>query len=187
MREREGYHFGVVSIINHWIVAILFLLILSLGFFLDYFGSGRALRGPWMEVHKAAGVVFFLFAIWRVSWRMRQGFPKDICHMPLWQELSAKAVHWMLIFSIIAMPLSGILMSLYGERAINVFGLFTIPAQPENELINRIADGVHGTLSYLVALTIFMHVGAVVKHHVLDRDDTLVRMLRVKKRSVKGR
>lgn len=181
MREREGYSFGLVSIINHWIVALIFLGTLCLGFYLDFLGSGRALRGPWMEVHKAAGVVLLGFAVWRIIWRLRQGFPKDTVEMPSWQKISAKLVHWALLFAIVVMPISGILMSLYGERSINVFGLFVIPAQLENELINRIADVVHESCAYLVSLTIFLHVGAVVKHHMLDRDDTLMRMIRTKR------
>jgi cytochrome b561 len=181
MKEKEGFHFGRISIINHWTMAILFLCVLSLGFVLDFLGSGRAIRGPWMEAHKAGGVILLLFGLWRVSWRLRQGFPKDVVHMPAWQHVSAKLVHWMLLFAIIAMPLSGLLMSLFSERAINVFGLFVIPAQAENETISRIGSAVHEILAYIVAGTILMHVGAVAKHHLIDRDDTLKRMLRVRK------
>lgn len=181
MREKEGYRFGLISIINHWTVAIVFLSVLGLGFYLDFLGSGRALRGPWMGAHQAAGALFFVLALWRIGWRLLQGFPKDVATMPAWQHLSAKLVHWMLLFSIFAMPLSGILLNLYAERAINVFGLFTLPAQPENELISRIAYLVHSTLAYIVAITIFMHVGAVIKHHLIDKDDTLKRMIRIKK------
>lgn len=181
MREKHGFHFGRISIINHWTMAILFISVLSLGFLLDFFGDGRALRGPWMEAHKAGGFILLMFGLWRVSWRLMQGFPKDVVHMPAWQHLSAKLVHWVLIFAIIAMPVSGILLSLYSERAINVFGLFVVPAQGENELISRIASGIHEVLAYVVAGTILMHVGAVLKHHVLDRDETLSRMLRVRK------
>lgn len=181
MREKNGFRFGWVSIINHWTVALVFLSLLCLGFYLDFVGDGRGVRGPWMGVHKAVGVLLLALALWRIMWRLIQGFPKDIAPMPLWQELSAKLVHWVLLFSIIAMPISGILLSLYSERAINVLGLFIIPAQPENELISSIAYVVHEVLSYAVSLTILMHVGAVIKHHVIDKDDTLRRMLKPKK------
>jgi cytochrome b561 len=180
MRERDGFRFGRISIFNHWIVALLFLTVLGLGFYLDYVGSGRAVRGPWMEVHKAAGVVLLGFALWRITWRLAHGFPKDLAPMPAWQKASAKMAHWLLLFAIVAMPVSGILMSLYGERGINVFGLFTIPAQPENELVNRLSHITHEGLAYMVSGIILLHVGAVVKHHLIDKDDTLKRMLRTK-------
>jgi cytochrome b561 len=177
MKEKEGIRFGRVSIINHWTNAIIFLSVLGLGFYLSFLGDGRAVRGPWMEAHKAGGVLLLVLALWRVSWRMFHGFPKDVISMPTWQKMSAKLVHWMLLFAILAMPLSGILMSLYGERSINVFGLFVVPAQPENELISRIAYAIHGNLAYLVSGALLLHVGAVLKHHLLDKDDTLKRML----------
>lgn len=181
MREKYGYRFGLVSILNHWVVAILFLSVLSLGFLLDFFGDGRALRGPWMEAHKAAGVILLVFAIWRICWRLMQGFPKEASHMPAWQVMSAKLVHWILLFAIVAMPISGILLSLYGERGINVFGLFIIPPRAENDFISNVSSVIHETLAYIVSATIFMHVGAVVKHHLIDKDDTLRRMLTTKR------
>lgn len=181
MKEKHGFHFGRISIINHWTMAILFISVLSLGFVLDFFGSGRALRGPWMEAHKAGGVILLMFGLWRVGWRLAQGFPKDVVHMPTWQHLSAKLVHWVLLGAMIIMPISGILLSLYSERGINVFGLFVIPAQGENELVSRFASMTHEILAYVVAGSILMHIAAVLKHHLLDRDETLARMLRVRK------
>lgn len=181
MREKHGFRFGLVSIINHWSNALIFIGVLGLGFYLDFIGSGRALRGPWMGVHQAAGALFLFLAIWRLVWRLIQGFPKETTHMPAWQTMSAKLVHWLLLFSIIAMPVSGILLTVFGERAVNVFGLFTIPAQPEQDFVRTVANTVHSALAYIVAAAIFMHVGAVVKHHVIDKDDTLKRMLSSKK------
>lgn len=182
MREKEGFHFGRISMINHWTIAVVFISVLSLGFYLNFVGSGRGLRGPWMGVHQAAGVVFLGLALWRISWRFLQGFPQDSAPMPAWQKLSAKLVHWVLLFVIVAMPVSGIVMSLFSERAINVFGLFTLQALPENELITRIAGGLHWWLSYLVLGALFLHVGAVLKHHFIDKDDTLRRMISTKKK-----
>lgn len=182
MKEKNGFGFGLISIINHWFVGLTFLGVLCLGFYLDFAGDGRGVRGPWMGVHQAAGSFVLIWATWRLCWRLTQGFPKDIVHMPLWQELSAKLAHWILLFSTIAMPVSGILLSLYSERSVNFFGLFILPAQPENELVSRFAYIVHGGLAYIVSATILMHVGAVFKHHLLDKDDTLIRMLKTRKR-----
>ena len=42
MKEKQGFHFGRISIINHWTMAILFISVLSLGFLLDFVGAGRA-------------------------------------------------------------------------------------------------------------------------------------------------
>lgn len=179
-KEKEGIRFGWISIINHWTNALIFLSVLSLGFFLDYVGDGRALRGPWMEAHKAGGVLLLILALWRVSWRFFQGFPKDVSPMPAWQKLSAKLVHWMLLFAIIAMPLSGILLSLFSERGINFFGLMKISPLPENALISGLASTVHESLAYLVCGALFLHIGAVLKHHLIDRDETLKRMLNAK-------
>lgn len=180
MKEKEGIRFGRISIINHWVNAIIFLSVLGLGFFLDYIGDGRAMRGPWMEAHKAGGVLLLILALWRVSWRFYNGFPKDVAPMPSWQKMSAKLVHWMLLFAIIAMPVSGILLSLYSERGINVFGLFTIAPQAENALISGLASLVHESLAYLVSGALLLHVGAVLKHHLIDKDETLKRMLNSK-------
>lgn len=178
MKEKNDVRFGVISIINHWTNAVVFLAVLGLGFYLSHIGDGRALRGPWLEVHKAGGVLFLALALWRISWRFFQGFPKDLAPMPLWQRLAAKLVHWALIFAIVAMPVSGILLSLFSERGINVFGLAFISPQPENILISSIAVLVHKSLAYLVCGALFLHVGAVLKHHFLDKDKTLVRMLK---------
>lgn len=101
--------------------------------------------------------------------------------MPTWQQLSAKLVHWVLLGAMIIMPISGILLSLYSERGINVFGLFVIPAQGDNELVSRFASMTHEVLAYVVAGSILMHIAAVLKHRLLDRDETLARMLRVRK------
>ncbi len=177
MREKEGYRFGRISIINHWTVAIIFLGVLALGFYLEFAGSGRGQGGPWMGGHKAAGVILLIIALWRIIWRLLQGFPKDTVHIPAWQDVAAKGVHWVLFFAIVAMPISGILMSVYGDRAINVFGLFIIPVQPENEMINRLGDAFHWYMSYIVAAVILMHVAGALKHHFIDKDDTLKRML----------
>jgi cytochrome b561 len=64
--------------------------------------------------------------------RLGCSFPPAASPMPAWQETASKAVHWALLAGVIVMPASGIIASVFQRRAIDVFGLFDIPAQAEN-------------------------------------------------------
>jgi len=69
-----------------------------------------------------------IFGLWRVFWRLKKGFPATVATMPNWQAKAAKISHRFLLLCILLMPISGIVMSLYKGRKIDVFGMFTIPA-----------------------------------------------------------
>lgn len=176
MRESKGHKFGLISRLNHWTTAIVFLGMIIFGFYLEFGEIERSAKGPLMGIHKSIGVLFLGFALWRVGWRLMQGFPKDISAMPLWQSVSSKAVHYLLLLSILAMPLSGFLMSLYGGRSINVFNWFTIPAQNKIEMISSISHSVHMYAPYAITAIITLHIAAALKHHFIDKDATLKRM-----------
>lgn len=148
-----------------------------MGFFLAYGGLEGAEKAPFRNVHKSAGTLFVIWAFWRVGWRLFQGFPKDVSVMPVWQSISAKAVHWLLLLSILAMPLSGVLGSLFGGRSIDVFGWFTIASFGKNEIISDLAHTVHGSAPILISILILLHIAAAIKHHFIDKDETLRRMI----------
>ncbi|MGB0719438.1 MAG: cytochrome b [Bdellovibrionales bacterium] len=177
MREKDGKNFTMISRLNHWGIAVFFLAMLGFGFYLAFGDIPRADKGPLMGLHKALGVVFLAFASWRVIWRLAQGFPKDIAIMPNWQSLAAKATHWALLAAVIIMPVSGVLMSIFSGRAVNVFDIVTIPAQPKNEAIQFAAHNMHEIAPYIIAALILLHAAAAVKHHAIDKDATLKRML----------
>ncbi|HIF25707.1 MAG TPA: cytochrome b [Micavibrio sp.] len=177
MSERQGSTFGFISRFNHWTVALVFIGMLCLGFYLEFGGLEREAKGPLMGIHKSVGTLFLVFALWRVLWRIVQGFPQDIAVFPAWQKISARIVHWLLLLSVIAMPLSGALMSLFNGRDIDIFGWFRVPAQDKNELISGIAHEIHGTAPYIIVALILLHLGAAIKHQFIDGDRTLGRML----------
>lgn len=82
----------------------------------------ESLGGP-MGWHKALGVFVLGFGLWRVGWRMVQGFAAESEKMPPWQRSVARAVHVLLLAAIVLMPLSGILMTVAGGRGQGVGGL----------------------------------------------------------------
>ncbi len=175
-RWRDGAdRYGRISRLNHWTLAALMIAMLLSGLALAYAPLGDAISGVLRDWHKALGVVVLALGLWRVVWRLVHGFPERVAAAPGWQEMAAKTTHWALLAAIVVMPLSGVLMTLLAGRSIAV-GPLTIPGAPEVEWLAGLAREVHSvgglTLTGLVAL----HVGAALKHHLVDRDGTLRRM-----------
>jgi cytochrome b561 len=175
MHKEQTY--DLTSRINHWIIAIAMIGMVGLGLYLSYGGLTREARTPLIDTHKAIGVLVLIFGVWRVGLRLVRGFPQPASPMPSWQETASKAAHWALLASILIMPVSGIVASVFRGRAIDVFGLFEIPAQAENAGLAGIAGQIHEFAGIGLAVLIVIHIAAALKHHVVDKDATLMRML----------
>jgi cytochrome b561 len=170
--------YSAISRANHWIVSIAFFGMLAVGFYLEYGGLTRETRGPIMVLHKATGTVLLLVVAWRVIWRLRQGFPAPVAgSMAAWQVAASKAVHLALLAVIVVMPLSGVLGSLFGGRPIDIYGLFTIAPFEKNETLQSAASFSHTVTAYVLTGLIAIHVAAAIKHHLIDKDATLARMI----------
>lgn len=150
---------------------------LGFGLYIENAGLEGAARGAALGVHKAIGVLIPAFCAWRVGFRLYRGFPAPVAALPAWQEAGAKAVHWLLLVGIVLMPVSGLVMSAFGGRTTDVFGVFAIPAGPKIEWLNEGAGEVHSLVGYLLVAVVAAHAGAALKHHVLDRDATLLRTI----------
>ncbi|MCP4818094.1 MAG: cytochrome b [Shimia sp.] len=164
-----------VSRINHWVVALLMIGLLASGLALDMVLEGADAR-PVRNVHKAVGVIILVLGFWRVGYRLMQGFAA-----PLHNDWQAKAAHWahvILLVGIVVMPVSGVVMSHYGGHAIDVFGLFTIPAGEKVAWLNGLAGNVHAVMGKVMIATVLLHVVGAIKHVVIDRDQTMARMTR---------
>jgi cytochrome b561 len=170
--------YGLVSRINHWTIAALFLGALLLGLFMEYSGLPREQVSGLMPFHKLLGVAVLLFGLWRVGWRVARGFPAPVSKQPHWQDLIAKLVHWVLLAAILLMPLSGVATTLAGGRALEIFGLQLLPAIGEIAWLDAAAGWLHGTLGLAVTAILVLHIGAALKHQLVDHDGTLVRMTR---------
>lgn len=173
----SGAHFGAVSIFNHWVIALLIIAMLAIGIYMVDLPKGGAARTEWIDFHKSVGILVLVLGTWRVLWRIASGVPDEIADMPRWQHNAAKAVHLMLLIAIVAMPVSGYMRSSMRGKQVSFFGLFDMPVLPQSEVIGSAASAVHSWLAYILIAIIVVHVVAAVKHHVIDKDATLKRML----------
>ena len=169
--------YDAVSRINHWIVAVAMIGMLGFGLYLDNSSLDRRELFPLLQVHKALGVLVLIYGVWRVGYRMMQGFPTPLGDAAAWQEAAAKAVHWFLLASIIVMPVSGLVMSLSGGHDVGVFSLFTIPSPGEFPALSSAAGVAHSLGGKILLFTIVLHVLGALKHRIIDRDATLSRMV----------
>jgi cytochrome b561 len=172
----DGVRFGAVSIINHWTVATLIIVMIAIGLYMGQLPRGEASAG-WVDVHKSIGIIVLFLGAWRVLWRVMHRFPDDIARMPPWQRFVAKAVHILLLAAILIMPISGYMMSSMGGHPVSFFGLFEMPVLPQDKTISGVASQVHGVVAYGLIGLIALHVLGAIKHHAVDKDATLKRML----------
>jgi cytochrome b561 len=167
-----------ISRLNHWIIAFAMIGMLGFGLYLEYGGLPREAKGPLIGIHRSIGVLVLIYGSWRVLWRVIQGFPSPASQMPRWQTTVSKVVHWALLIGVLVMPLSGIAFTVFRGRPVEVFGWFTIPAQTEMSWIVTTASVAHQYVGIGLCLIVALHVAAAMKHHFIDRDETLTRMVR---------
>ena len=129
-------------------------------------------------LHKSIGILFFTLMILRLVWRSTQISPNHLTsHSPI-ENKAGKLIHALLYFLVFAIMITGYLISTADGRGIEVFELITVPAFGaiiENQ--EDVAGLVHKWLAYfLIALTV-LHALAALKHHFIDKDNTLNRII----------
>lgn len=161
----------------HWLMAILIFGLLALGFYMhDLPLSPQKLQlYSW---HKWAGVTAFLLVLFRLAWRATHRPPPLPANMARTMRFAAHAGHFVLYALMLAIPLSGWLMSSAKGFQTVWFGLLPIPdLLAKDKALGDLLQNVHATLAVLFVLILVGHVAAALKHHFIDRDDILTRML----------
>ncbi len=161
----------------HWLMAVLFFGMLGLGFYMQ----GLPLSPDKLKLyswHKWIGVTVFLLALFRIAWRVTHQPPALPSSMPRLMQIAAHAGHHMLYMLMFLIPLSGWLMSSAKGFQTVWFGILPIPDLLEkNKLLGDLLQTVHVSLNYLFIAVLIGHIGAALKHHFIDKDDILTRML----------
>lgn len=161
----------------HWLMAVLFFGMLGLGFYMQ----GLPLSPDKLKLyswHKWVGVTVFLLALFRIAWRVIHQPPALPSSIPRLMQIAAHAGHHMLYMLMFLIPLSGWLMSSAKGFQTVWFGILPIPDLLEkNKLLGDLLQTVHVSLNYLFIAVLIGHIGAALKHHFIDKDDILTRML----------
>lgn len=175
--SHQGY--GLVTIAIHWVFALIFLGMFGLGFWmvdLTYYDPWYR-TGP--DLHRSFGVVLFALWICRLWWKATNPKPAPLAGHQAWEVVLANIVHKLLYLLPLALFISGYLISTADGRSISVFGLFDIPSVTGVQKgMEEIAGDLHRYIAYGAIALVGLHALGAIKHHIIDKDRTLLRILK---------
>ena len=173
--ESKARYSGI-AIALHWLTALLIVANLALGLSMVPLPiSPRKLH--WYAWHKWIGTTVFLLTWLRVGWRWVRPAPLPV-PMTHWQRRAARASHLALYALLLLVPVSGWLYSSSTGVQVVYLGLLPLPdLVPADKTLAAALKAVHVSLNFVLAVLVSVHTAAALKHHFVDRDNTLRRML----------
>jgi len=163
----------------HWSSALLVIVLFTLGLWmvdLTYYSEWYKTAPYW---HKSIGLCLFALTLFRIIWKLFTAAP--VIEGKEWEIKAAKIAHLSLYLLLLGIFISGYMISTADGRSIDVFNWFSVPGFGsffENQ------EDIAGTVHYYLAVTLIslaaVHALAALKHHFINKDNTLNKMLRIK-------
>jgi cytochrome b561 len=177
MNNTQTYY-GYISMFFHWLSALAIIMLFALGYYMVDLGYYDQWYNEAPKLHESIGILLFIFMLCRVIWRYIQLKPAHLASHSNLERKAGKFIHSALYLLIFIIMISGYLISTADDRGIDVFELFVIPGLGsfiENQ--EDLAGLVHKWLAYLLITLSLLHALAALKHHFIDQDNTLNRMI----------
>jgi cytochrome b561 len=167
--------YGLLTRLTHWVMALgvigLFVLglwMVTLNYYSPYYNTAP-------HIHRSVGILLLILLVLRFGWRLVNPRPDDSELAP-WERMASRVVHWGFYPLLLALMVSGYLISTADGRPIEVFDWFSVPSLVQKKGLEDAAGEVHEILSYLTIAVVALHAAASLKHHFIDRSRILVRM-----------
>ena len=177
MLKNSQKQYGLISIALHWIVAVAIIGMFALGLYmtsLDYYDPNYQ-KLP--NIHQSIGILLLMVIVIRIGWLIYSPKPYSISSHSRFERITGKAVHLLLYVFTFLIIATGYLISTADSNPIDVFGWFKVGSviSPFDQQADK-AGAAHYYLSLILIAIAVLHAGAALKHHFIDRDDTLRRM-----------
>jgi len=169
--------YGLTAILLHWLVALLIGAAFALGVVMVEIPGLTPTKLRYFSWHKWLGVSVLALAALRLLWRWWRGVPPAE-NMPVWQQRAAAVGHALLYVLMFAVPLSGYFYSLAAGVPVVYLGVWPLPVLMEADpVLKPVLKQLHIALVYVMSVIIMVHILAALKHHFVDRDGVLKRIL----------
>ncbi|MFK7874207.1 MAG: cytochrome b/b6 domain-containing protein [Paracoccaceae bacterium] len=183
MQSANSHHqYGHVAKGFHWLTALLILTLIPLGIIangLPYDTSEQLAQKAFLfSLHKTLGVLVFFVALARIGWALSQPKPGALHPGRSLEHWAAETVHWLLYGSLLLVPLSGWIHHAATTGFAPIWWPFgqNLPLVPKDEGVAALFAGLHIVFERVLAASILLHIAGALKHHFVDKDETLRRM-----------
>lgn len=172
----------------HWLTAILIFAIVPLGWiFAEFKTEGKpptgfeaplpGAPGDYAMLHKTLGLLALALVVARLVYRFANRPPVLPRHTTALETGLSHATHWLLYLLLLAMPISGYIMSSASDHPISLLGLFDVPKLPIPKDVGKVANKVHVFAQFALYALVLAHIAGVAWHLFVRRDNLLARML----------
>ena len=170
--------YGSLTKVFHWLVMILVIGMLIVGSLMGDIGD-KTLKSQVFTLHKLTGLLVLSIGVLFLLWSLINTKPGYSNGVAPWEKKLARIVRGLLYFLLIAMPLSGWLMSSAAGYHPDFFGLFKIPLPgiPVDKALSHTAADLHEFFAWSLVALISLHALGALKHHFIDKNNILKRML----------
>jgi len=178
--KNTEHAYGWVLIVMHWLMALAIFGLFALGLWMTSLGYYDAWYHRAPDIHKSIGMLVLFLLIFRLIWIGTNVKPAIVGKA--WEQTSALVVHRTHYVLMLIVMLSGYLIPTAKGVGVDVFGWFTAPATLANIPQQAdIAGAIHLWSAWALIGLVLLHSGAALKHHFVDRDETLLRMFGMQK------
>ncbi|MFP4520056.1 MAG: cytochrome b [Oceanicaulis sp.] len=180
--------YSAVAIAFHWVIAVLLVSMVFYGWWMEglrdqlFAGevSAETVSGAY-NWHKTAGILILLLSLARLAWRLSHKPPALPGHMKPWERYFARFTHVAFYAVMIGVPIGGyVTASSFGDSfPILLFNEIALPKLPvpQTDSFQSFSGSAHGAGGWVILVLLALHAGGALKHHLLDRDGVLTRMI----------
>ena len=173
--------YGSVAKFFHWTVSVLVITLLIIGTIMIGLDNSPT-KGNMFQIHKLTGILVLSFMVLRTLWTLNNPKPELPPGTKPWEKFAERLVHYSFYFLLIAMPFSGWIMSTAAGYNPHIGSLeFPLIGIPKSKSLAHLAEDIHYWVAWTIAAILIMHVAAALKHHFVDKDNILTRMMPNKK------
>ncbi|RUR15893.1 cytochrome b [Legionella sp. km535] len=177
MESKSDSGYSATSKWFHWGIALIVIGMLFMGFFLDEIPEQY--QGSAYMLHKSTGITVLFLMLIRFIWVHAKGKPPLPESVKSWEKVLSRFVQYSFYVLLIIMPMSGWIMSVAADRIPTYFGLFKMPLPwitPDKSLAEFMNES-HEVIAWILIVFICLHVLGALKHHFIDKNNILKRML----------
>lgn len=177
-RDSHKAGYGVPAIALHWLVALLVIAMLILGYYMINVPKGTPGRAFYFNLHKSIGVVTGVLILLRLAWRLTHQTPPLPVDRPRWEVRAARWSHRLLYLCMVVQPTSGYISSSFNKYGVKFFGIPLPKWGWENPGLRDFFGLIHYVTGAAFTALVVLHVLAALKHLLIDHDNVFQRMLR---------